>query len=133
MLSVTRPALAATRSTAGPGDDRFRTRDGEADRITCDAGNDVAILDNVDVINCTYGDKDAQRTIALAGGADGMDLVRRILREAPKHMTVDAVLVLEIGNERANFEAAFPHLEAVWLDTSAGDDQVLLLTREALS
>jgi ribosomal protein L3 glutamine methyltransferase len=42
------------------------------------------------------------------------------------------VLVLEIGNERAHFEAAFPQLPAVWLQTSAGDDQVLLLTREAL-
>jgi len=40
--------------------------------------------------------------------------------------------VLEIGNERAHFEAAFPQLEAVWLDTSAGEDQVLLVTREAL-
>jgi ribosomal protein L3 glutamine methyltransferase len=45
----------------------------------------------------------------------------------------DGVLVLEIGNERAHFEAAFPRLEAVWLETSAGDDQVLLLTREALA
>ena len=42
------------------------------------------------------------------------------------------VRVLEIGHERAHFEAAFPRLEAVWLDTSAGHDQVLLLTREAL-
>jgi ribosomal protein L3 glutamine methyltransferase len=42
------------------------------------------------------------------------------------------VLVLEIGNERAFFEAAFPALEAVWLSTSAGDDQVLLLTAESL-
>ena len=43
-------------------------------------------------------------------------------------MSDDAVLVLEIGNEREHFEAAFPRLEVVWLDTSAGDDQVLLLT-----
>ena len=42
------------------------------------------------------------------------------------------VLVLEIGNERTHFDAAFPTLEPVWLATSAGDDQVLLLTREAL-
>jgi len=47
-------------------------------------------------------------------------------------MSGHAVLVLEIGNERAHFERAFPRLEAVWLDTSAGADQVLLLTREAL-
>jgi ribosomal protein L3 glutamine methyltransferase len=75
----------------------------------------------------------AEPALALAGGEDGMDLVRTILREAPKHMTVDAVLVLEIGNERAHFEHAFRRLEVAWLETSAGDDQVLLVTREALA
>jgi len=67
-----------------------------------------------------------------SGGSDGMDFIRQLLREAPQHMSEHAVLVLEIGNEQANFEAAFPGLESVWLETSAGEDQVLLLTREAL-
>jgi ribosomal protein L3 glutamine methyltransferase len=71
--------------------------------------------------------------LALAGGDDGMDLVRRILRDAPAHMSADAVLVLEIGNERAHFEHAFRRLEVAWMETSAGDDQVLLVTREALA
>jgi ribosomal protein L3 glutamine methyltransferase len=71
--------------------------------------------------------------IALAGGEDGMDFIRTILRDAPRHMTADAVLVLEIGNERAHFEHAFRRLEVAWLETSAGDDQVLLVTRDALS
>ena len=62
-----------------------------------------------------------------------MDFIRQLLKDAPSKMTDRAVLVLEIGNERANFEAAFPALESIWLDTSAGDDQVLLLTREALT
>jgi len=75
----------------------------------------------------------AEPALALAGGDDGMNLIRTILREAPKHMTVDAVLVLEIGNERAHFEHAFRRLETAWLETSAGDDQVLLVTREALA
>ena len=75
----------------------------------------------------------AEPALALAGGADGMDFIRPLLRDAPLHMSKDAVLVLEIGNERANFEAAFPRLEAVWLETSAGEDQVLLVTREALA
>ena len=75
----------------------------------------------------------AEPALALAGGADGMDQIRRILSTAPKHMTVDAVLVLEIGNERAHFEHAFRRLEVAWLETSAGDDQVLLVTREALA
>jgi ribosomal protein L3 glutamine methyltransferase len=74
----------------------------------------------------------AEPGMALAGGDDGMDFIRRLLAEAPSHMTGQAVLVLEIGNEREHFEAAFPRLEAIWLETSAGEDQVLLLTRESL-
>jgi ribosomal protein L3 glutamine methyltransferase len=74
----------------------------------------------------------AEPALALAGGEDGMDLVRRILADAPAHMNDEAVLVLEIGNERRHFEHAFRRLEVAWLETSAGDDQVLLVTREAL-
>jgi len=74
----------------------------------------------------------AEPELALAGGADGMDFIRQLFAAAPAKMSDRAVLVLEIGNERPYFEAAFPRLEVVWLDTSAGDDQVLLVTREAL-
>jgi ribosomal protein L3 glutamine methyltransferase len=74
----------------------------------------------------------AEPALALAGGADGMDFIGALLRDAPAHMSEHAVLVLEIGHERGNFEAAFPRLEVVWLETSAGEDQVLLVTREAL-
>jgi len=74
----------------------------------------------------------AEPELALAGGTDGMDFVRQLLRDAPARMTENAVLVLEIGNECAHFEAAFPNLEVAWLDTSSGEDQVLLVTREAL-
>ena len=65
------------------------------------------------------------------GGDDGMDFVRRLLAGAPAHLNPGAVLVLEIGHERAHFEAAFPRLPVVWLPTSAGDDQVLLIERGA--
>ena len=74
----------------------------------------------------------AEPALALAGGADGMDLVRRILRDAPKQLSEIGVLVLEIGHERRHFERAFPKAEVAWLPTSAGDDEVLLMTREAL-
>lgn len=75
----------------------------------------------------------AEPKVALAGGADGMDLIRRIVAEAPAHMTADAVLVLEIGHEQRHFERAFPRLEVAWLETSAGDNQVLLVSRAALA
>jgi ribosomal protein L3 glutamine methyltransferase len=67
------------------------------------------------------------------GSGDGMDFIRTLLKDAVRVMNPGAVLVLEIGNERPFFEAAFPTLQAVWLETSAGEDQVLLLTRDALS
>lgn len=70
--------------------------------------------------------------LALAGGEDGMDLVRRIVSEAATRLTDIGVLVLEIGNERPHFESAFRRLEVAWLETSAGDNAVLLVTREAL-
>ena len=75
----------------------------------------------------------AEPALALAGGDDGMDLIRKILREAAGKMAPDAVLVLEIGNERAHFEHAFRRLEVAWLETSAGDDQVLLVARDGLA
>ncbi len=67
-----------------------------------------------------------------AGGTDGMDFIRQLLVQAPACMSEQAILVLEIGHERAHFEAAFPTLEVIWLATSAGEDQVLLVTRAAL-
>ncbi len=75
----------------------------------------------------------AEPELALAGGADGMDFIRNLLRDLPSRLSPHGVLVLEIGNEREHFEAAFPQLEVVWLSTSAGDDQVLLLTSDSLS
>jgi ribosomal protein L3 glutamine methyltransferase len=65
--------------------------------------------------------------MALAGGADGMDIVRRIIAEARNWLTDEGVLVVEIGNERAHVEAAFGGLDLVWLSTSAGDDNVFLI------
>ncbi len=70
--------------------------------------------------------------IALAGGSDGMDFIRPLLRDLSAKLSEHGVLVLEIGNERAYFEAAFPRVEAVWLETSAGENEVLLVTRAGL-
>ncbi|MDR3002884.1 MAG: 50S ribosomal protein L3 N(5)-glutamine methyltransferase [Acidovorax sp.] len=74
----------------------------------------------------------AEPELALAGGADGMDFIRQLLADLPARLNKDAVVVLEIGNEKPFFEAAFPDLPVFWLDTSSGDEQVLLVTQEAL-
>jgi ribosomal protein L3 glutamine methyltransferase len=78
----------------------------------------------------------AEPALALASGTDGMDFIRSLFQTVARHMSENAVLVLEIGNERENFERAFihrvPRLEPLWFDTSAGPNQVLLLTRQQL-
>lgn len=70
--------------------------------------------------------------MALAGGFDGMDIVRRIVRTAGERLTDDGLLIVEIGNEAEHAIAAFPELELTWLSTSGGDDRVFLLTSEQL-
>lgn len=75
----------------------------------------------------------AEPELALAGGVDGMNFVRQLVHTAAQHMAPHAVLVLEIGNERPHFETAFPGIESLWLETSAGDDQVCVLSRAALT
>ena len=121
-------------------------RHGLAGRITLHQGDGLAAVagQRYDLILCNPpyvnsqamadlpAEYQAEPALALAGGADGMDFICQLLRQAPAWMTDQAVLVLEIGHEREHFEAAFPTLEAIWLPTSAGDDQVLLLTRETL-
>ncbi len=70
---------------------------------------------------------------ALASGEDGLEHVRTILREAPKHLNKDGLLVVEIGHNRDALEEAFPELPFTWLETSAGDEHVFLLTREQMA
>jgi ribosomal protein L3 glutamine methyltransferase len=70
--------------------------------------------------------------MALAGGDDGMDLVRTILREAPRHLNHGGVIVVEVGHNRDAAETAFPRMPFVWLTTPSSTDSVFLLTREEL-
>ncbi len=70
--------------------------------------------------------------IALAGGDDGMDLVRKIVAGAAKRLKPNGILMVEIGNERVFAEEAFAEYGLTWLSTSAGDDMVFMLTAEQL-
>ena len=126
-------------------------RHGLADRIKLHQGDGLAavagrrydlILCNPPYVNrasmaALPAEFRAEPALALdgntAGSDDGMDFIRRLLHDAPAHLTDGGLLVLEIGHERPHFENAFPTLDVVWLPTSAGDDQVLLVGRDALS
>lgn len=70
--------------------------------------------------------------LALASGEDGLDHVRVILLEAPGRLTENGLLVVEIGHNRDALEAAFPDLPFTWLETSAGDEHVFLLSRDQM-
>jgi ribosomal protein L3 glutamine methyltransferase len=66
--------------------------------------------------------------MALAGGGDGLDVVRRILAEAKERLTREGVLIVEVGHERVHVEAAFPDLPLTWVTTSGGDDAVFAIS-----
>lgn len=70
--------------------------------------------------------------LALGAGADGLDLVRRILREAKRHLQRGGVLIVEVGDGRAAVESAFPDLPFTWFETAGGSDRVFLLERGQL-
>jgi ribosomal protein L3 glutamine methyltransferase len=70
--------------------------------------------------------------VALGGGADGLDFVRRLLAEARERLTPSGVLVVEVGDRRRALEKAFPHLRFTWLEPAAGPGLVFLLTAAEL-
>ena len=71
--------------------------------------------------------------LALAAGPDGLDVVRRILAQAERHLKPGGVLAIEVGHNQELVTAAFPELPAVWVDTQTAEGKVFVLTREDLS
>ncbi|MEO8158327.1 MAG: 50S ribosomal protein L3 N(5)-glutamine methyltransferase, partial [Betaproteobacteria bacterium] len=70
----------------------------------------------------------AEPAMALAGGEDGLEIVRRLLVQAGAHLNERGILVVEIGHNRETLEQAYPSLPFTWLETSGGDGFVFLLT-----
>ena len=70
--------------------------------------------------------------LALASGEDGLDFTRILLKQAARHLSPKGLLIVEIGHNREALERAFPDTSFVWLDTSAGDENVFILRREDL-
>ena len=87
---------------------------------------------NANSMNALPAEYHAEPSLALAGGDDGMDLIRRIIAAAPDFLTERGALLLEIGNEFENFKNAFPQIPVIWMEVSAGDEQVLLIQAEDL-
>lgn len=69
---------------------------------------------------------------ALAGGADGLDIIRRVLAGSADHLTDGGMVVIECGHNRPTVERAFPQLKPAWLEASGGEDCVFASTRKEL-
>ncbi|QPF85990.1 50S ribosomal protein L3 N(5)-glutamine methyltransferase [Bradyrhizobium genosp. L] len=111
---------------------------GLEDRLTLHRGDLFKPLGNVSydliITNPPYVDADgmaslprecrAEPKLAFDGGADGLDVVRRIVDEAKAHLTPDGGLLCEIGRGRDNLEEAYPNLPLLWLDTEDSEGEV---------
>ena len=120
---------------------------GLGDRVTLHEGDLFAPLHGpcYDLIltNPPYVDTAAMRALppeyghepalALAAGADGLDVIKRIMADAGAHLMPHGAILAEIGRCRPAFDAAFPGLEPVWLETEASRDEVFWLTAEGLA
>jgi ribosomal protein L3 glutamine methyltransferase len=87
---------------------------------------------NTDSMNALPAEYHAEPALALAGGSDGMDLIRKIIAGAPDYLSERGAIVIEIGNEYEHFKKAFPQIPVIWMEVSAGDEQVLLIQAEDL-
>ena len=87
---------------------------------------------NSSSMNSLPAEYHAEPALALAGGDDGMDLIRRIIAAAPDYLTDRGAILIEIGNEYEHFKKAFPQIPSIWMEVSAGDEQVLLIQAEDL-
>ncbi|MBK3802444.1 50S ribosomal protein L3 N(5)-glutamine methyltransferase [Azospirillum brasilense] len=119
---------------------------GFEDRIALHHGDLFAPLKNrkydVIITNPPYVDAEAMANLppefrhepqmALASGEDGLDIVRRILKEAPKHLTPEGGLLCEFGTGREILEAEYPDLDFFWVETANSFGEVFWLTRDQL-
>ena len=87
---------------------------------------------NASSMNALPAEYHAEPALALAGGSDGMDLIRKIIAGAPDYLSERGAILLEIGNEYEHFKNAFPQIPVIWMEVSAGDKQVLLIQAEDL-
>ncbi|MGX5914403.1 50S ribosomal protein L3 N(5)-glutamine methyltransferase [Aliidiomarina sp. Khilg15.8] len=70
--------------------------------------------------------------LGLAAGSDGLELVRRILREAPQQLNDEGMLICEVGNSRVHMEQAWPQVPFTWIEFARGGEGVFMLSKAQL-
>lgn len=138
-VDISAPALAVARqNVADYGlEDRILLREGDLfDAIDPSSRFDLIVSNppyvTADAMARLPAEYRHEPQIALAGGDDGLTIVRRILAQARGFLRPKGTLVVEVGHARENVETAFPDLPFTWLDVDGVDDAVFLLTREQL-
>jgi ribosomal protein L3 glutamine methyltransferase len=134
---ISRAALAVARKNVKTYRLRRRVRLAHADLFSGVRGKYDLIVANPPYVGAAAMRKlppeyHREPKIALAGGADGLAFVRRILEDAAEHLRPGGWLVMEVGHNRRGVERAFPRIPFIWAETSAGDDCVFLLPRDDL-
>lgn len=135
---ISRSALAVARRNIAAYRLQRRVRVLQSDMFSALAGSRYDLI----IANPPYVSASAMRRlprefrhepqVALAGGTDGFDLVRVLLREAAQYLTASGLLVVEVGHNRRQIETLFPRTAFVWPQTSGGDDCVFILGRGEL-
>lgn len=137
-IDISADALAVARRNVTDYSLDDRVQSIESDLFSAVEGNryDLIISNppyvTAEAMNALPAEYRHEPTLALAAGADGLDVVRRILAGAGEHLNPGGVLAIEVGHNQALVEAAFPELAAVWLDTAHAEGKVFLVTREDL-
>jgi ribosomal protein L3 glutamine methyltransferase len=135
---VSRDALAvAERNVADYGlEGRIRLIESDLFSALPNRRYDVILCNPPYVTDASMGKLPTEYTheprLALAGGSDGMDVIRRLLPEARSHLKRGGLLIVEVGGGRATVEQQFRDIPMTWLTTSAGDDMVFLVRQEDL-
>ncbi len=115
----------------------------QVELIESDLFGNISRQYDIIVTNPPYVDAETMATLpseyrtepelALASGEDGLQHIRTILQQAADHLYPDGILIAEIGHNRAELEASFPHLEFEWVETGGSDEYVFILTHQQLT